>query len=297
MGVKRGSTLEGPGWKIAQHSPNVHEVIFPNITAGWEQWVLLSSDRHHDNVDTRWDIEKKHLDDALKRKALILDFGDLFCAMQGKWDPRSSKDKCRPEHQVPNYLDALVTTAADFYAPYSKLFGVIARGNHETKIIDRAGTDLVGNLVHGLNNRGGNCYAGGYGGWVNFQFQMSTNRKSKRLKYFHGSGGGGYATRGTLDIGKQLAYIESADIIINGHSHDAWYVPVKREHLSSSLVIEKDIVHFVRTPGYKDEYASGASGWWVETGKSPRPLGCAWLRFSYNSTDHSIDSQITMDVE
>lgn len=297
MGVKRGQMLSnGLGWQVSQVSPNVHEIVFPDVKAGWEQWVLLSSDRHHDNADTRWDIERRHLDLALERKAVVIDCGDLFCAMQGKYDPRASKDKCRPEHQVPDYLDALVRTAVDFYAPYAANFAVVARGNHETKMIDRAGTDLTSNLAHGLNNRGGTCFAGGYGGWINFQFQISTNRRSRRLKYFHGAGGGGYATRGTLDINKQLAYVDGADIVVNGHSHDAWYVPIGRERLNSSLVIERDLVHFVRTPGYKDEYGRGAGGWWVETGKSPRPLGCAWLKFAWNATAHDIDLQVQLDV-
>ena len=86
----------------------------------WEQWILLSSDRHHDNPKTDQALEKKHLDLALKRNALIMDFGDLFCAMQGKYDPRGVKSDIRPEHCFNNYFDRLVDTAVDFYKPNAK---------------------------------------------------------------------------------------------------------------------------------------------------------------------------------
>jgi hypothetical protein len=36
-------------------------------------------------------MEKRHLELARKRNAVIIDGGDLFCAMQGKYDPRSDK--------------------------------------------------------------------------------------------------------------------------------------------------------------------------------------------------------------
>ena len=61
--------------------------------------------------------------------------------MQGKYDPRSSKDDLRPEHQGSNYLDSLVNTAADFFEPYAKNLIMIARGNHEAAILKRQETD------------------------------------------------------------------------------------------------------------------------------------------------------------
>ena len=40
--------------------------------------------------------------------------GDVLCLMQGRYDPRGSKASVRPEHQVDNYLDAVISTAAEF---------------------------------------------------------------------------------------------------------------------------------------------------------------------------------------
>lgn len=97
----------------------------------WEQWFLLTSDHHWDNPKCDRQLLKKHHDEAVDREAGILSVGDLYCAMQGKYDKRSNKSAVRPEHNVGNYLDALVSTAADWYGPYAHNYIVMSQGNHE----------------------------------------------------------------------------------------------------------------------------------------------------------------------
>lgn len=53
--------------------------------------LLLASDVHFDNPKCRRDIFFRHLNEAKKRGAKVAIFGDLFCLMQGKYDPRRSK--------------------------------------------------------------------------------------------------------------------------------------------------------------------------------------------------------------
>ena len=106
-----------------------------------------------------------------------------------------------------------------------------------------------------------------------------TVRKSRKLKYHHGSGGGGPVTKGVIQTNRQAVYLPDADIVVNGHTHDAWYVPIARERLSDKGVVYRDLLHFVRTPGYKDEYGDGSGGYAIETWKPPKPLGAVWLRF------------------
>ena len=113
--------------KIKQASRNVIVISDDTVKAGWEQWFLLSTDRHHDNEHCDRALEKKHLEEARKRKALIIDNGDLFCAMQGKWDKRSDQDQMPKALQGNNYLDRLVEFNADFYLPYADLFLCIAK--------------------------------------------------------------------------------------------------------------------------------------------------------------------------
>ena len=270
---------------------NVLSIYIDDVSTSWEQWVLLSADRHHDNVHCDRAFEKKHLDQALERDAIILDFGDLFCAMQGKYDPRSSMDDIRAEDVGEDYLDRIVLHAAQDYGLYAANWLLIGQGNHESNIRTRHGTDLVSNLVHRMNaDHGGRCHVGGYGGWVRFMVTaQKTKRRSLKLKYHHGAGGGGPVTRGVIQTNRQAVYLPDADIVVNGHTHDSWYVPIARERIGSTGRVYHDIVHFIRVPGYKDEYAAGAGGFHIEKWGPPKPIGAAWLRLWFDSDDIQVD--------
>ena len=111
--------------KITSNGANVLTVKFSGISSGWEQWFLLSADRHHDNIHCNRQLEREHLEEAKRREAFIIDGGDLFCAMQGKYDPRKSMDDIRPEDVGADYLDRIVRHAAEDYAPYAKQFILI----------------------------------------------------------------------------------------------------------------------------------------------------------------------------
>ncbi len=55
------------------------------------QRFALMSDVHWDNAHARLDLLKVALDEALENDIPVFMFGDLFCVMQGKWDPRGNK--------------------------------------------------------------------------------------------------------------------------------------------------------------------------------------------------------------
>lgn len=284
--------------EIEQTSANVLTVRFPYVHAGWEQWVLLTSDRHHDSKHSNRELEIEHLEKARQRNARIVDVGDIFDAMQGKYDPRRTYSNLRPEYLHDDYLDVIVKDAAKFYGPYSDLFLVIGRGNHESSVLKNTNVDLISNLVHRINSEhGGKVQAGGYGGWVKFLFKINgTQNVTRNLKYFHGAGGGGPVTRGVIQTNRQAVYLPDADIVVNGHTHDAWYVPIQRERLSIQGSVYQDIQHHIRTTSYKDEYADGAGGWHVETWKPPKPVGAAWIRF-YMAGDKNRESGSTIRVD
>lgn len=270
-----------PAWTIEQVQPNSHIIRF-TLSPATRQYVLLTSDRHHDNLHSRWDLEKRHLDKAAELDALVLDVGDLFCAMQGKFDPRSAMDDLRPEHKTAKYLDALVETAHDFYKPYADLFALIARGNHETNIHKRHGTDLTDRLVSDLRReRGARVQAGQYAGWVQFRIVVhKTVRTTKTLHYHHGYGNGGPVTRDVISTNRMAVNYPDADILVSGHTHDSWVMPIKRHRLSLDGKPFDDIAWHIKAGTYKDEQTTG-NGFAVEKGHNPKPLGCVWLEFGY----------------
>jgi hypothetical protein len=258
-------------------------VRFAAVKSGWEQWILLSSDRHHDNVHCDRKLERLHLEQAKEREALVLDFGDLFCAMQGKYDKRSSMDDIRPEDVDARYLDKIVEHAAEDYGPYAANWLLAGKGNHESSIVNHHGTDLTSNLVHRMNTlHGGQVHIGGYGGWVRLQYADESGRMrgTTCIKYHHGAGGGGPVTRGVIQTNRQAVYLPDANVVVNGHTHDGWIVPIARERLTTKGVVTRDLVHFIRTPGYKDEYGDGSKGWHVERWGAPKPIGAVWMRLT-----------------
>jgi hypothetical protein len=274
----------GKGLSVVHNSGNVLTLYVDNIFDGWEMHLLLSSDRHHDSVDCNREMEKAHLEEVKRRNGLVIDVGDLYDCMQGKFDPRRSYSNLRPEYKADCYLDEIVKESAQFYGPYADRFLMIGHGNHESKVLQNNSVDLIGNLVHRLNSEhGGHIQPGGYGGWVRILCSIGgTKRESINIKYFHGSGGGGPVTRGVIQTNRQAVYLPDADIVVNGHTHDSWYVPIERERVSMGGVVYKDIQHHVRTSTYKDDYGDGSVGWHVERGGAPKPMGAAWIKLSVN---------------
>ncbi len=273
-------------FEIQSLSKDSHEISFDVPRKQWERWFLLSSDRHHDNAHTNWDLEKKHLDEAVARGAGILDFGDLFCAMQGKWDKRADTDQCRPEHKEGRYLDSLVETAAEFYEEYAKNWLFLSSGNHETSILKRHETDLTERLAEQMGrSKTGNPIVGAYCGYIRFRASRADHNSTQGslvLYYHHGYGGGGPVTRGVIQTNRMSVYLPDPDIVVSGHTHDSWVVPVARSRLARSGKTYIDRQTHIRIPGYKDEF-TGGDGWHNHRGGPPKPNGAYWLRIFSNS--------------
>lgn len=242
---------------------------------------LLRSDAHHDNPKCDQALERRHLAEAVESGAGIIDAGDLFCMMQGKYDKRADKSACRFEHQSGDYIDAVIRTAAEFYQPFAHHFIVIGEGNHESAIRKRHETDPTTRLVERINTEAkSQIQRGGYGGWVRFMFHRNTWQDSRILHYYHGTGGGGPVTRGVIQTNRLAVFNPDADIVLTGHTHDEWILPITRQRLSNAGVPYHDEQLHVRTPGYKDAWDDGYGGWETERMLGPKPKGAAWLTFT-----------------
>lgn len=264
------------GLILDRTGPTVLTVRMNVDTPDWEQWFLLRSDAHHDNLHSNHALERKHLDEALARSAGILDFGDLCCAMQGRWDKRADPRQFREELRI-NYLDSLVRYNSSFYLPYAENWLMISPGNHESSVRKRHETDLTERIAERLRAEGSPVETMPYSGWVRFMFTRGAQRESVRLRYTHGYGGGGPVTRDVIQTARQAVYLD-ADIVVSGHTHDQFEVPIMRERLNQAGTPEIEEMTFLKLGGYKDEFSSG-DGWAVEKGLPPKPQGAYWLRF------------------
>jgi hypothetical protein len=261
--------------ELIKHTKNIHEL---KIT-GSKVKIGMFSDIHWDNPKCDWDLLKKDLNYCLKHSIPMMFNGDTFCLMQGKWDPRGTKSDIRPEHNNIKYLDSIVETAVDFFSPYAHLITVIGYGNHETSVIKRQETDVLQRFVDLLNYKNGtNVQTGGYGGWLIVRQEVRTNFfHVTKVKYFHGSGGGGIVTRGEINLTRALEMAEDFDVFAMGHIHENKCTNIARDiieqHSSTGYSQKHRQIHMMITGTYKEEYGDGSKGWHVERGAPPKPVG------------------------
>lgn len=236
--------------------------------------LLLRSDAHHDSVNCKRDLEKKHLDEAMREEAWILDAGDLYDGMQGRNDPRRGYQDIRPEFCVANYFDAIEDDAYEFYKPYASRWLMLGKGNHELSVLKNTQIDLTSRLAGRLKI---NC--GGVSGWVKFKFETPAKggRTTVNLRYHHGGGGVSPVTKGVIDTARQAVYLPDADIVWNGHNHQAYIMPQSRERITDTGRVYRDIAYYLRTPGYKDQ-----GEWEREKMFAPTPHGAIWVSIRIN---------------
>ena len=264
--------------KIVRHGSNVHELQIE----GKETKIAMLSDLHWDNPKCDRDLLKKHLDYCKEHNIPVMVNGDFFCLMQGRGDNRRNKSDIRPEHNNSKYLDSIVTTAVEWFEPYADILTVIGYGNHETGIIKWQETDILQRFVDLLNLKcHSNVQTGGYGGWLIVKMIENTKIFSTRIKYFHGSGGGGVVTKGALNLTRALELYEGCDVYTMGHIHENSARNDVRDTLSHNAYkgyhVKHKPIHLMITGTYKEEYQEGAKGWHVERGAPIKPTGGRFL--------------------
>lgn len=278
-------------WTITRKSPSVIDLDL----GAREGSALIISDVHWDNAHCDRAALKRDLDEAVERGAPILIFGDLFCLMQGKWDKRKDEKQLRPEHRGGRYLDAVVDTATEWFAPYAEHIAFMSYGNHETSIIQHHETDILQRFDTALRltNPKYRGVVGAYAGFMRLTVWRNTSPDglcAKTLAWNHGYGGGGEHTRGLLDNARTRSQA-FADIFVSGHIH--------RRNLDENTIISLDPTRlvlrqhqqwFLRASTYKREDGShegNMSGWHVEKGRTARPLGGWWLNMKSARTPQS----------
>jgi hypothetical protein len=107
--------------ELTQLGRNIHKLTFKKTKAK----IALLSDIHWDNPKCDRKMLAKHLDYCLAHNIPVHINGDMFCLMQGRGDRRGSKSDILPEHNNSRYLDSVVQTAVEWFAPYKDILTVI----------------------------------------------------------------------------------------------------------------------------------------------------------------------------
>jgi len=229
------------------------------------------------------------LKQAKEREARVLLLGDTLDAMQGRNDPRASKDDLLPELSTDEYMDAIVDDAANQLGPWADIIDLISLGNHEDAARKHYGTNLAKRLAKQL---GAEYF--GWAGFIRFRFSGEKGPRTSRLLYFHhGAGGGGEVTRGVIKTARRQVYQPDADIIATGHIHEQWLMVIPRVRVSDGDILYNDSCYHVQLPTYKNEWHAGA-GWAMGKEMPPKPAGAWWMKFSY---DGSMQDNIAVNFE
>lgn len=266
-----------PNYKVSKLNP-MTVLVEVELTKGETHFDIFNApDMHWDNPKCQRELLKSHLDEVKKSNGVIVMPGDTFCLMQGKYDPRGNKADIRPEHNVSNYLDAIVDDAAEWFKPYRENIVCIGTGNHESSILKRCETNILERFAGAL---GGNVPVLGYHGWIVFRISSQGAQRGVWKYYFnHGSGGGGPVTRGQIEFSRFMMSIEGADCISAGHIHEKNASEVMVHYFDDNPASYKPKIKpllLMRSSTYKQEYTK--NGFHIERGAPPKPLGGTYVR-------------------
>lgn len=275
-----------------QHDCAIIDIKYtPN--SKWEQYVLLTSDVHKDSKKCDTHLLKKCFDEALEKNAIIIDNGDWFDVMGGKYDKRTTKGDIKPEFQFGNYFDCVIEDSVEFLKPYAKNIAVLGEGNHEQSVNTRHERNLTKSLIKELNLHGGNIIHQQYAGFIKFQFlglrkNSIGGRTSLTMYRHHGMGGNAPVTMGVINTNRTQIQID-ADIYVYGHIHQKWLVYRTKMGLTNQgKMIVKDQVH-IQLSTYKD---SKESQWEVSKNFQPPSLGGAWIKFYFCTKERTIKYKV-----
>ncbi len=292
-------------WTIDRErtAPEVLTIRLSLPTADSEQWILFTSDRHHDSIESDWVLETAHLKRARELDAIILDNGDLVDGMQGKRDRRGRLPDLHPEllkimqsgksgHPKDAYLNSVLYMCEDFYKPYATQLAMIGMGNHESSLVKHNELDIPALLARELRRYSGNgrgTQAMPYTGWVRLVVNVMGSHSTVKIFYHHGHGGSAPVTRGIIQTNRRQAWIRDANIIWTGHIHDGYVVPFTTHGLSQRGK-PRDVTGFhVQTPGYKTR-----GNYEKERNMAPRVRGGVFMRLYPQKVENYV-SALKMD--
>ena len=260
--------------------------------------IMYCSDIHADSIACDLDLFQTHLEQANKLKAPVIINGDLFDAMQGRFDPRRDPENLKKDFKVSSYFDALVMWHSQLLKKYTDIpCFIIGEGNHESSVRKINGTSLTERLAYDFSLHGINAVGVGYWGYVRvtFKYKKGNGAASHLLYFHHGKSSNAVVTKGAIEFQRQSVFIRDAQAVLNGHIHEAMSLAHKVERFNQrTMRTYTELVWYLRTPGYvlSPSDTGQTTGWVSERHKDPKPRGCMFGNYYFTSEK----SEITLDI-
>lgn len=252
------------------------------------QSIMLASDIHFDSSICDLKRFTGHLKQANEEGSPVLIAGDFFDAMQGHDDPRRSPEELKAEYKVSHYFDAIVLDASKYLRQFENVpLWIFGMGNHESSVVRKMNTDLLERLAYDMRLHKQNAESAGYWGYlrVMFSYAKGNEKASKMIYWHHDVSSGAPVTKGVIQVNRQGVYLHDVDIVLNGHNHHAYWMPLQVERVNQkTMEPHTETVHYFRTPGYKMSPGESKSvmGFGPERHRAPTPKGCVFADFNYS---------------
>lgn len=249
--------------------------------------IYMLSDVHFGHPQTDLSLLISHLEQAKQEGALIIDNGDFFDMRQSQ--TRSSIHK----NNNHNFYEKVVDKAVDLLKPYAKNIIAMGWGDQEMKVHSRSKMDLTYSLMKKLRYEGSRGFSFKNEWWVYLIFNGQHHKEVLRIRMTHNSGGNSaMVSRGTVTINRLAAHLADVDIVINGHNHQAYIVPIARQQPKPDGSLQRKLVYFVRVPGYQRNSLQSDP---ESKNGLPHPLGCAVITIGLNP--HPYVKSVSLLVE
>jgi hypothetical protein len=258
--------------------PNTHEFLDYQVYQK-DRYFLFISDVHLDSVNCDRIKLKQHLDLALERNAPVFIFGDLLDLMQGKYDPRSNKADLNPKYNTARYIDEVIKDVVEFLTPYKSILAFYSPGNHETSVEKRIEYGIVDKICDKLEMSQGN-----YSGYIYCRFFAYLEEGTKVpliIGFHHGYGQGGVVTRDSISTNRKAVYQPDCNILISGHTHDRWVIPISRNRISRYGESVDQQWH-IKTGTYQNAPID-FNGYAIEKGLAPKSGAGIWMKYTIGS--------------
>ena len=97
--------------------------------------------------------------------------------------------------------------------------------------------------------------------------------------YHRGHNVGAKGTEDVIQTNRKAVYLPDANIVISGHTHDRWIVPITRQRISRYKEFVDQQWH-IKTGTYLNQ-PQEFNGYAVEKGMSPKVGAGIWMHYTF----------------
>jgi hypothetical protein len=244
--------------------------------------IIYISDAHLDSEKSK----TKWLHKVLKENpdSYIVMGGDNHDLMQGKRDPRASKNALKESLKSSDYWNQVIKNSREEWVKkYKDRIICWNTGNHETSVLRNLELDFLDMLLD-YGELGNRLYTRG---WIIISHVYGKMKYSFPLFFQHIPPSGGQRSKGALSIDLLLADNPDARCIISEHIHTTLTHPATVERLNLlTKKLEKKLVWLVSMPTLKDEGTGKKQGFYDEKIKrGATTVGVMKLKFEFVNGD------------